>query len=422
MAQLNLLYGDGTLSVNIPDTYLGEVVSPRPVAAAPDPEAVIQAALAQPIGSSLLEHLVHPGQTVAVIVDDITRETPTQLMLPPVLDRLLATGIPQTDIRVVIALGTHRPMTEAEIIAKTGSTIAREFEVVNISCWDDDQMMYMGTSSNGIPAWVNRTVATADVRVGLGMITPHMDAGYSGGAKIILPGVCSGKTVDAFHAREADILTNQLGDIESPMRRDLEQFVGERVGLDFIVNAILTGEEEIYRCVAGHFIQAHRAGVQFAREVYGVPVARRYPLVISNAFPAQIDLWQSTKGIWCGELMTSDGGTLILVTHCQEGANNTHPLFVDYAGRDPDQLKRELDTGHVEDPNSCALAIHVGRMKRRIKLGLVSSGLSRAEAARMGFVYYNTVEAALAAELDDRDGNAAVGMLTHAGVTLPLVQ
>ena len=420
MTQLELPYGPGTLSVNIPDIALGEVVSPRTVAAAASPKAVIDTALNQPIGTPRLAQLVQRGQTVAVIIDDITRETPTALMLPTILDRLLTAGINRQDIRIVIALGTHRPLTEVEIISKTGATIAAEFEIVNVSCYDESQMVFMGTSSNGIPAWINRAVAEADVRIGVGMITPHMDAGYSGGAKIVLPGVCSGLTVDAFHAREADISVNQLGNINSPTRRDLEQFVGERIGLDFIVNAILTRDDKIYQCVAGDFIEAHRVGVRLAQEVYGVPVAKRYPLVIANAFPAQIDLWQSSKGIWCGDLLACDGGTVILISHAVEG-NSVYPRFVEYIGQDPDVLKRRLDAGQAEDPKTCAIAILMGRMKRRLKFGLVSEGLGQVEADLMGFTYYQSVEEAIEAELNGRRREQSIGVLTHAGVTLPMV-
>jgi len=120
-------------------------------------------------------------------------------------------GCEKSDIVFVIAPGTHRPMTPAEISAKLGAQIAEQYEVVNVPAWDDDQMVYMGMSSSGIPAWVNRRVVEADVRIGIGMITPHMDAGFSGGSKIILPGVCSEKTVDSFHMALAYIPENQLG-------------------------------------------------------------------------------------------------------------------------------------------------------------------------------------------------------------------
>ena len=420
MAEINLPYGNGLLPVNIPDALLGEIVSPHPVVAAPNPEAMIELALAEPIGAPPLEQLVYSGQKVAVIIDDITRETPTNLLLPPVLERLLAAGVSRDDISIVVALGTHRPLTEEEIVSKTSAAIAKDFEIINIPSWTENQMVYMGTSSNNSPAWVYRAVATADVRIGLGMIAPHMSAGYGGGAKIVLPGVCSSETVDTFHSREADIVINQLGSLDSPIRKDLEQFVEERVGLDFIVNVILTREADLYRCVAGHFIEAHRAGVKYTQDVYGVAVAKPYPIVIASAHPSQIDLWQSTKAIWAGEMMTADGGTMVLVTESREGTS-VYPFFSHYVGRDPGELKQELDAGEVQDPKAAATAIGIGRMKQRIKFALVSAGLNQQVADTMGFSYYESVEEALAGVLKGRDQNNVISVLTHGGVTLPLL-
>ena len=420
MATIELPYGNKGLTVEISDDCLGEVVSPRKIAADTDTDTLIRQALDHPIGTPLLSQIVRPGKKVAVIIDDISRETPTAQLLPPVLARLTGAGIEKTHISVIIALGTHRPMTEREIAAKVGPEIQKTYPVFNDPCDDDRRMVYLGNSSNGIPAYIHRTVVEADIRIGVGMISPHMDTGFSGGAKIILPGVCSCETVGAFHTRQAGLSGNQLGVIDAPMRHELEMFVGDRVGLDFILNAVLNQDGTLYRCVAGHHIKAHRKGVAFAMAVFGVPVTRRYPLVISNAFPAQIDLWQRTKGIASGALMTLDHGTLILVTHCQEG-NNTHPLFADYLGQTPDRLLSDLKTGNAEDPVACALAVPITRFKDRIKICLVSSGLNASDASRMGFTYYKTVEEAIDTELRRCGNEPRVGMLTHGGVILPLM-
>jgi len=420
VATIELPYGSSCLTFEIPDDYLGEVVSPRRIVADSGTDAAIRHALDDPVGTPVLPKILRPEQKVAVIIDDISRETPTAQMLPPLLEVLTNAGAETANVSIVIALGTHRSMTEAEIAVKVGPEILKTYRVFNTPCTDDRDMVYLGTSSNGIPAYIHRSVAEADIRIGVGMISPHMDTGFSGGAKIILPGVCSRQTVDAFHARQASLSGNQLGVVDAPMRHDLETFVGDRVGLDFILNAVLNRDGTLYRCVAGHYIQAHRRGVEFAREVYGVPVARRYPLVISNAFPAQIDLWQSTKGIASGELMTLDRGTLILVTHCREG-NNTHPLFADYFGQTPDRLLGELGAGNAEDPVACALAVAISRVRERIKICLVSSGLSASDANRIGFTYYKTVEEAIATELKSCGNEPRVGVLTHGGVILPLI-
>lgn len=420
MPKINLSYGDGILSFEIDDGVLGEVVSPRSVEAASDAKSLIRNALKRPIGSPSIDQLVHPGQKVAVIIDDITRRTPTHLMLPEILSCLLSAGVEKQSITIVIALGTHRPMTTAENLQKIGPKVFDAYDIIDIPAWNDAEMVYMGKSSNGIPAWVNRHVIEADFRIGIGMITPHMDAGFSGGGKIILPGVCSLRTVNAFHARQAKIMQSQLGVVNAVLRQDLETFVGEHIGLNFILNAVLDRRGLLYKCVAGHFVQAHRVGVGFAKQVYGSPVIKRYPVVISNAYPFHLDLWQSTKALASGEMMTTDGGILILVAHCQEG-NNTHPLIADYIGRDPEKLLDELESGHVEDPVACALAIPLSRMKRRIRFGLVSSGLSSNQALRMGFSYYKNLETAIRSEIQMHEGQHAVGVLTHGGVTLPII-
>jgi nickel-dependent lactate racemase len=422
LARVRFPYGDGMIGLELADRYAGEIASPRSVAGLSDSERLILNALENPIESPPLDRLAGPGKKAAVVIDDVSRETPVHLILRYLIDRLRLGGVASEDIRIVIALGTHRPMTVMEINDKVGSEIAGTYPIINTSCLDEDEMVFMGISTSGIPAWVNRAVAAADIRIGVGSITPHMDTGYSGGAKIILPGVCSARTLEAFHARQAEISGNQLGVEDAPLRRDLEVFVQERVGLDFIFNVVMDGRGGLYQCVAGHFLRAHRRGVQYAREVYGVPVSRRYPVVVSNSYPAQIDLWQSVKGIASGEMMTSDRGTLILLTHCREG-NRTHPTFAEYIGSKPDQLLRLLKTGKAEDPVACALAVPVSRIKQRIKIALVSHGLSEEIGSEMGFTYYDSLERAVEKELSAlADPRGSLGILTHGGVSLPLLE
>ena len=416
----DLPFGRDTLSVTIPDGLLGEVVSPKHIEGPTDTQCLIRNALANPIGSPPLDVVVKPDQSVAILVDDFTRETPVHLMLPPVLEQIRSAGVSRENIQVVIALGTHRVMSETEILTRLGRSVVEQYDIVNIPCEQTDAFEYLGESSNGIPAWVNRAVVNADVRIGIGNISPHTDAGYSGGAKIILPGVCNDVTVNAFHARGAAVERNLLGEFEGPMRRDLEMFVEERIGLDFILNAVLTSNGDLYECVAGHFVEAHRAGVQFSRDLYSIPVARQYPVVVVNS-PSELDLWFCSKGIWMGEPMVCDGGTLILVTSCDEGIT-VHPHYADYMGDEPDRLQNALDEGRIDDPNACAAGIQVGRMKKRINFALVSPGLSSEISARMGFSYYKSVEEALAAIITPDVGEGSVGMMTYCDYTIPFIR
>lgn len=419
MARIDLPYGRRLLPIEIPDDYLGEVVAPPRIDTVVDPSAAIAAALASPIGCLRLAKMVQPKQKAVVIIDDITRETPTRMMLPPVLEELAGAGVENENISIVIALGTHRPMTQAEIDKKIGPMIARDYRIVNVSARDAREMVYVGTSSLGIPACVNRFVAEADIRVGIGMIAPHLDAGFGGGAKIILPGVCSEETVAAFHAQMANINTNQLGVEEAALRLDLEKFVRECVKLDFILNAILDSNGALYRCVAGDSIKAHRAGVRFALKAYGVTVKRRYPLVIVNAYPHWIDLWQTTKALASGELLTEKGGMLLLVADCPEGYG-AHPLFAEYIGKDLDALLQQFNGGQMKDQAAAAEAVAVCRMKRQIRIGLVSSGFSANEVRRMGFSHYRSVEEAIGHALQNMP-EKKIGVITHGGTTIPLL-
>jgi len=413
---------DQTLSVQIPGEWIGEVATLPESPPATDGLSLAGQALVNPIGSAPLSQLAKTGQNIALIVDDFTRQTPVRRLLPLLLTELHQVGVPAEDIRIVIALGSHRPMSPAEIAQKVGSPIVDRYQIVNTPALARDEMVFLGTSSSGIPAWVNRAVAEADLRLGLGMITPHMDAGFTGGGKIILPGVCAEETVDAFHARAASFPGNPLGDENTPLRLDLEQFVSERIPLHFILNVITNRAGSIYQCVAGHFIQAHRAGVGFARQVYGVRLRGRYPLVVANCHPYQHDLWQSMKGLWCGDLATADGGSLVWVTQAPEG-NSNYPLLPEYIGRDPDVLKRELDAGIAADPKSAATGIMVGRIKRRVRLVLVSSDLTRVDAREMGIDFFASVEEAIQDALHrlpvgQRQGSLVI--LPEAGIVLPI--
>lgn len=422
--QIQLPYGGQVRTVTVPEEWLGVVVHPEPVPPAGEAATLVANALSRPIGVPPLREWVQPGRTVAIIVDDYTRKTPVSQILPPVLDELDRGGVDRERIRVVVALGTHRPMTHDELVTKLGAEVVERYGVINGLGEGGAEAVYVGTSSRGIPAWVHRTVVEADLRIGLGMITPHMDAGFSGGAKIILPGVCGEETVNAFHAASAFLPVNQLGNVDSPLRQNLEEFVAERVPLHFIVNVVITLEGQVFQCVAGDPVQAHRVGVRYAKAVFGVPIDRRYPVVIANSYPYDIDLWQSFKGAFCGDLMVADGGTLIWVTAAPEG-NSTYPLVPTYAGRDGQELIREIQEGRAGDPKQAVAGVQFAMLKGRFELALVSTGLTGADARAMGIAYYPSVEEALTMAVERlpvSERKRSVAVIPQAGIVLPVLK
>ena len=418
----------------MPQPWLGAVIAPQPAAASGTAEELVAAALCHPIGTpplrELAQSITRAGQRVAILIDDCTRKTPTAQILPLVLAELAAAGVPQHAITIVAALGTHRPLTEDELQTKLGAAAHAGYTIVNQPCTDAAGFVEVGqmTSLQGgielppIPAQINRHVLQADLRISIGMITPHLDAGFSGGAKMVLPGVCSLATVDAFHLASAFVPQNQLGDPDAPLRRLLEAFVARHAPLHFIVNVVLGLDGSLYACAAGDPIAAHRRGVEAARRVYGVRIARRYPVVIANCAPYDQDLWQSIKGAWAGDLVTADGGTMILVTAAPEG-NSSYGLVPHYAGIDPDLLRAEILSGRVADAMQAATGVLWGSLRRRIRLMLVSAGLTAADAASMRAEYFADVEAAMkaaVARLPAAEQAGAVAVIPQAGVVLPI--
>jgi len=423
------------------------VARPQERPPAPDPLACLRQALACPIGSPTLSELVpqvaaarNDNQVstlkVAILIDDATRCTPAHLILPLLLESLEQAGVLPAHISIVIALGTHRPMTPKEIITKVGPQLANHetspYPLINDN--STHATSYMGTSQNGIPAHVQPAVANAHLKIGVGQILPHMNAGYSGGGKIVLPGVCSSVTVETFHAQEVQMTENLLGNLESPIRRDLEQFVEECVGLDFIVNVIMTADHQLYKCVAGHFIQAHRVGVQYAQEIYGVPVPRKYPIVVASAYPKDMDLWQATTAIAAGEIMleqqqqqqgtTTTRSTLIVVAHAWD-RHSAYPDFAHRMGQDPQELQAQFEADNIPQSSSkmtTIFGISMGRYRQKFQMALVSEGLTKQDADTMGFLYHETIEEAVeVARQRCGDPQAPVGILTHGGITLPLL-
>ncbi len=420
--QVDVPYGGASLGITVPDEQLECVVTPREIAPAADPAEEIRASIRAPVGTPPLPELVGPQEKLCLIVDDISRPTPVHIVLPVLLEELEAAGVPDTHIRIVFALGSHRKMTEGEMRARLGGRIFDRYRVGNSEFREPSKLRVLGTSESGVDIYLDRNVVEADRRIAVGNIVPHGAAGWSGGAKMIYPGVASEETVASYHMVSALIPENILGQIEPKSRTEIERWV-EHVGLDFIVNTILTREQQLYRVVAGHYVQAQRLGVRYAEEIYAVPVRRRMDIAVVSSYPAESDFWQAGKGITGGELLVRDGGTLILVAPCNEGAG-PHPTFIEYVGLDEpekrlhDVMARGVDERGDEDPLALAVAVLVVRVRRRINVIVVSPGLADAEIRRAGFEPAATVREALDVALTRYERDARVGVMTHGGETL----
>lgn len=376
-------YVNRTLDLDIPRQNLIFEARPLDVPPTDDPRQVLREALSHPIGTPTLDQMVRPGQKVVLIVDDNTRLTPVDRIAPVVLDELNRAGIPDSDIRAVIASGTHRAMTDTEKLEKYGRPLLERIHFLDHRYKDPEQLVDYGTTDRGTRILVNKDVVSADFRLAIGNIIPHHPTGWSGGAKAVLPGVAGEETVAQMH-----LLGSRwpaLGRVDTPMRREMEDFA-EKIHLNFILNVILNRQGELIDAVAGHFVQAHRAGVEISQRVYGVPIPKRADLVLSSTSPIDFDFFQGDKGITSAELATKPGGEIVLVCGCLEGISPAHPELADYVGqKTSEQIWEMLDRGQVPDPLTAAEAIVLNDIKAKMAITLVTEGLAPDICQAMGF-------------------------------------
>lgn len=386
-------YGEKEVELNIPKGNLAEILSPRKISLPTNQEDEIRKAINNPIGTPPLEEIVKGGKKVVIICEDITRSAPISKVLAIVIEKLKAAKVNNEHISIIMALGSHRPMTENEIKRKVGEEIYSRFKVVNSEFKDKSKLSDLGEAPGGVRVWANKRVIRGDVKIGVGSIVPHPAIGFSGGGKIIYPGVVGEETVASFHLRSASVNQNLLGKEENKVRQEMESWI-KKVGLDFIINFVLTPNDELYRVVAGHYIQAHRAGVKFSRHIYGVKATRKVDTVVVSSHPADFDFWQGTKGILSGELILKDGGKLILLAPCFEGVG-PHPSFPHYAGiEDIESLLTSAKREEFKPAEVLPLSvgIQVARVRKRVRIGIISNGLDRRDAEKAKFKYYTDVD------------------------------
>ncbi len=315
MAKIPLKYGKSAVDIEIPDRNLLQVIKPNELPALGDEE--ITRALKNPIGSKRLSGIVRKGDKVAIIVSDITRPSPSKKMLPPLLEELKKGGVAEKDITIIFALGIHRVQTVEEQKNLVGEAVFNRIKCID---HDPDNVVSTGKTRNGTRVEVFKPIFEADIVVCTGNIEFHYFAGYSGGAKAIMPGVCSKNTIQDNHSQmlhpkaAAGILEG------NPVREDMEE-VGEKVGIDFILNVVLNEKKEIVRAVAGHPFLAHREGLKYVDAMYKVEIKKPADIVIACAggYPKDINLYQAQKALDNAKNAVRKGGTIILIGECADG-------------------------------------------------------------------------------------------------------
>lgn len=263
------------------------------------------------------------AKSIAIAINDKTRPVPHQYLLPPLLDTFQKIGIHERQIKFFIATGTHLPMQPDDFHGVLPDEILSRYQVQSHDCDNSQRLIHLGETPAGTPVYVNAEYYQADYKVVVGNIEPHHFMGFSGGNKSASIGMTGRQTVNHNHSMLLDDRC-RLGEYENnPMRQDVED-IGRMIGVNLAINAILNDHKQIVNALAGDPIQVMEAGVPLARSLCQVPVDGYFDLVIASAggYPKDINLYQAQKALTNSALITRDGGTIILVAACPEGAGS----------------------------------------------------------------------------------------------------
>jgi nickel-dependent lactate racemase len=413
---LRLRYGKGNVTVKLPGSMvLGEYSFDAPEHAG-ESDVLVQQALDNPIGSQRLCELAHAGQRVVILCSDITRPCPTDILLPFLLDELTAAEIPDANITIVIALGTHRPMTEDEILSAFGEEITHRFRILN---HDPKDVVNLGRTQAGTPVEIFRPVVEADLRIAIGNVEFHYYAGFSGGAKAIVPGCASPETVTRNHAMMVtpEASTGRLEG--NPVREDFEEAAGF-LPIDFILNVVLDSDHHIVRAAAGDMIDAHRDLCQFILGHHRVSIPHKADIVLTSAggFPRDIDLYQAHKTLEIASGFARDGGIVIMAAECGEGFGNAIFKAWFQEAESGEAIIRRLENKFVFGGHkAAAIASLLGRMQV-----FLVSGLSHEDVALAGMQPFESCQAAVDQAIHLMGSTASVIFLPVAGELIPEVE
>jgi nickel-dependent lactate racemase len=321
--RLNLAFGRTGLSLDLPSGFDYRVLEARSATPLVDSAAALEDALDHPTDSPALIDLARGKFTAAISVCDITRPAPNRQVLPHVLSRLEKAGMPRQGITILIATGLHRPATASEICEIVGAEIASAYQVVNHDARNLASHRHLGTTASGTPVYVDDRFIAADLHLTLGFIEPHLMLGFSGGRKLVAPGLAAQETIKVLHSpkfmREPRAAEGSIED--NPLHRELLE-IARMARHDFIVDVALARNRAIAGVFAGNPVAAHRRGVEFVSKVMLETLDQTADAVITTSagYPLDLTFYQAIKGITAASHIVKPGGKILLLAACEEGA------------------------------------------------------------------------------------------------------
>lgn len=411
--RFKLEYGRTGLEVDLPAERIVRTLKYKDAPPLPDPVGSLAEMLASPIGSPPLAEIARGKKSACIAICDITRPVPNELILKPVLRTLEEAGISRQDITILIATGLHRPNLGDELVEMVGAEIAANYRIENHYGQELSQHTYLGQSPRGVPIWIDSRFVEADLKITTGLIEPHLMAGFSGGRKLICPGIAALETVKVWHGPQFIEHPNaDCGILDGNPVHEENTWIARRTGCDFIVNVVIDSERRPLKWVAGDMEAAFLEGVQFVKEVVRDTVAEPVDIVVTSCagYPLDTTFYQSVKGMTGALPIVKQGGTIIVAASLSEGIGSPQfeQLFRDHASLEifvERILGKDyfvMDQWQLEE---------LAKVRRKAKVKMVSGGISPEILSGLFVEPAPSIEEAVAASLAEYGPDAKIAVI-----------
>jgi len=422
--RVRLEYGREGLEVELPDERVVRSLAYKDAEPLADPVAAVQRVLAEPIASPPVAELAQGKKTACVVICDITRPVPNELILTPLLETIEAAGVPREGITILIATGLHRPNEGEELVELVGQRIAETYRIENHFGERRDELTYLGESPRGVPIWINSHFVDAELKITTGLIEPHLMAGYSGGRKVICPGIAGLDTIKAWHSPKfLEHPRADCGLLDGNPVHEENTWIAKKVGCDFIVNTVIDDQRRPLEFFAGDMEAAFIAGAEFVRNVVRDTVAAPVDIVVtcSAGYPLDTTFYQAVKGLTGALPIVKEGGTIIMAAGLSEGIGSApfQQLFKENPSLDVfmERILGEdyflMDQWQLEE---------LAKVRRKARVKVVSDGLDSETIDQLFVESADSVEDAVQASLDEYGPDALIAVIPKGPYVLAQVE
>jgi nickel-dependent lactate racemase len=408
-----LEYGREGLEIDLPDDRVVRSLAYKRAASLRDPAATLREVLQAPTGTPPLRQLAYRKRTACIVICDVTRPVPNELILRPVLETLESVGIARQDILILIATGLHRPNEGDELVEIVGAEIAGNYRIENHHGQVLAEHTYLGDSPRGVPVWIDSRYTAAELKITVGLIEPHLMAGYSGGRKLICPGIAALETIQAWHSpRFLEHPRADCGILDGNPVHEENTWIGRRAGCDFIVNVVLDDHRQPLKFVAGDMQAAFLEGVAFVRDVVTDQVSEQVDIVVTSSagYPLDTTFYQSIKGMTGALPIVKQGGTIIIAASLTEGIGSPQFQRLFRENQDLESFVRRIQGDDYFVMDQWQLE-ELAKVRRRARVRMISDGLPADVIDQLFVDSAPSVEAAVAEALAEYGPDATIAVI-----------